>query len=213
MKFVKYLTVILLGIALGAGVRAQLSASFAVFDFEVAPSGVDMVVGISPDAARALSGSFAGASSTFQRIEGSEDVLIAYVQSSVFLSQHGDPCSWDPELETLATDIVTLHADGVSFRGRVQCPNEDQPIVIRTDLFQGMFTGHRNLVRIKMDDGAFRVIDELSASHDQTSVDLKWLSATASDEGASEDRMHVTWIVLGLVLASAIGLGLRRAFR
>jgi hypothetical protein len=213
VKLAKYLTAILIGIAVGTGVRAQMNASFAVFDFEAVPSGVDLVVGIQPDAARALSGSFEGTSSTFQRIEGSEDVLVAYIQSSVSLSQHGEQCSWNPELESLAADVITLHADGVTFRGHVICPSADQPIVIQTDLFQGMLTGHRNLVRMKMGDGAFRVIDELNASHDQTSVDPKWLSVTTSAEGASVDRIDFTWIILGLVFAVAIGLGLRRAFR
>ncbi len=213
MKCTKYLIAILLGIAVGIGARAQTNASFAVFDFEVVPSGVDLVVGIQPDAARALSGSFEGASSTFQRIEGSEDVLVAYIQSSVSLSQHGEQCSWSPELESLAADVITLHADGVTFRGHVICPSVDQPIVIQTDLFQGMFTGHRNLVRVKMDDGSFRMLDELDASHDQTSVDSTWLSATTSAEAKSVNRIDFTWIVFGLIFVVAIGLGLRHAFR
>lgn len=213
MKLAKYLIAILLGIAVGIGVRAQTNASFAVFDFEPVPSGVDLVVGIQPSAALALSGSFENTSSTFQRIEESEDSIVAYVQSSVSLSQRGAQCSWSPELEPIATDAMTLHADGVTFRGHVLCPSADQPIVIQTDLFQGMFTGHQNIVRIKTGDGIFRVIDELDASHDHASVDPKRSSVTSSGKEAPGDRIAVTGIILGLVFAVAIGLGLRRAFR
>lgn len=213
MKLAKYLVAILLGIAVGTGVRAQMNASFAVFDFEVVPSGVDLVVGIQPEAARALSGSSESTSSTFQRIEGSEDILIAYIQSSVFISQQGERCSWSPKLESLATDVITLHADGVTFRGHVICPSADQPIVIQTDLFQGMFTEHRNLVRVKTGDETFHVIDELDASHDRTFIDSTWLSATTSAEAESADRIDFTWIIFGLIFVVAIGLGLRRALR
>lgn len=214
MKLAKYLVGIFCGLSFGLCVQAQATPSFAVFDIEAAPEGFDLVVGIQPLAAQALAGSFASSSSTIQRIEANAEMIAAYIQSSVSLKQQGDRCSWDPKPEAVAQDALTLHAEGVTVRGRVHCTDAHRPIALQTDLFQGMFAEHRNIVRIKTMDGSYRVIDQLDASHDRAVLDPNLAYASSSDATMdSSDSLDVAWIVFAIVLSSVCVFGAHHFWR
>jgi len=214
VKLAKYLIGIVCGLSFGLHVQAQAIPSFAVFDIEAASEGFDLVVGIQPLAAQALAGSFVSSSSTIQRIEANAEMIAAYIQSSVSLKQQGDRCSWDPKPETVAQDTITLHAEGVTVRGRVHCADAHRSIALQTDLFQGMFAEHRNIVRMKTADGSYRVIDQLDASHDRTVLDPNLAYASSSDVSTDgSDRLDVAWILFAIVISSACVFGAHHLWR
>jgi hypothetical protein len=212
VKYVAWFIGICAGVSITLPALAQKPASFAVFDIEVVPDGVDLVVGIQPDAALALSGwQASNEDADISWLEGHADMLAAYIRSAVTLMQNGEPCTWEPRQEPLATDIVSLHADGVTFRGRVVCPDINQPFSLQTDLFEGMLSEHTNIVRLKVEDGYFRTLDELDASHDEAFITLSSMRTPSSDGAKFFAHGDLGVIVLGTILTTAIILGFRRA--
>jgi hypothetical protein len=123
--------------------------SYAVFDFEPSPDGIELVVAIQPERAAEIAG-WPGhdVNAMLHEIRAHAGMIAAYAESRVELGQGEGRCAWSASPDPVGETLLEAQADGIAVRGLVVCPRADEPFTLKTDLFTEI-PGHVNEVRYR----------------------------------------------------------------
>jgi hypothetical protein len=146
-------------------------ASYAVFDFEPGPVGMELVVAIQPERAAEIAGwSGDDANVMLREIRANTGMIAAYVESRVELHQGEERCAWSASPDPVGETLLEAQADGIAARGLVVCPLAHEPFTLETDLFAEI-PGHVNEVRYRNGE-EFVTLARLDRNAPSANVDL-----------------------------------------
>ena len=183
-------------------VIAQM-ASYAMFDFEDTGDGIELVVAIQPERAVGIAGGTGEYPTMLQEIRDKIELLAAYVESHVSISQGGADCAWQATPDPIGETLLDAQAEGITFRGRVGCPAEHQPFTLETDLFTDA-PGHVNEVRYAK-DGSYVGFARLDRENQRVDVDLReTFEQTYRESEGAQRTSFIADIVIGAIILTLI---------
>jgi hypothetical protein len=180
-------------------------ASFSMFDFEQGENGIVLVVAMQPERAIEVIGGSGEYRSMLKEIREKTEMLAAYVESHVEITQGSDECSWIATPDIVGETLLDAQAEGITVRGFVECPKTQDPFTLRTDLFVES-PGHQNYIRYREGD-VFIAFATLDRNKQRTDVDLREIfSETIREtEGAVRDAKRVNTIIAAIIIAGIFG--------
>jgi hypothetical protein len=186
-------------------VRAQ-QASYAMFDFEDTGDGIELVVAIQPERAVQIIGGEVGYEDMLQTVRDGAELLAAYAESHVELSQGKDACAWSARPDAVPETLLDAQAEGITLRGLVRCPRPQDAFSLSTDLFVES-PGHQNIVRYR-DGDAFYAFATLDYEAQRTTVDLREVFETTirQTEDVVRHARRVNEAIGAVIVVSVIGI-------
>ncbi|MBD3251726.1 hypothetical protein GF380_04720 [Candidatus Uhrbacteria bacterium] len=178
--------------------------AYSVFDFEQTDDGIELVVGLQPELALTVLGLGHTALTTLEPFDQKMELIGAYVESNVRLTQQGERCVWQTTTDPLRDSLIEQQAEGITVRGLIRCPHSEQPFDIQTDLFVDAHANQKNLLRYR-DGEQFVAFAELDRFQDSATVDLR---ETFTETRRSHPEYRVRQIVLNGLIALTLVLGL-----
>lgn len=166
---------------------------FALFDFEPTDSGLVLVVAMQPGQAFQVVRHGSDETFSLEAIGERGDLLAAFVTGRVTLVQGDMSCEWIAEPDPVPPTLLEAHAEGITVRGPVQCPDEKVNFELRTDLFVEGNPDHSNIVRYQAGEG-FHILGSLNAETQEMIINPMAFDA---DQALSKSSLSLT---IGIVL-------------
>lgn len=181
-------------------------ASYSMFDFEQREDGIVLVVAMQPERAIEIIGGTGEYQSMLREIREGTEMIAAYVESHVEITQGSDACTWSATPDIVGETLLDAQAEGITLRGIVACPKEQDPFTLKTDLFVES-PGHQNYIRYR-DGDTFITFATLDFETRKADVDLREVFAETvrETEGAVRDARRVNTIIAAVIIAGIFGI-------
>ncbi len=178
-------------------------ASYAMFDFEDTGDGIELVVAIQPERAVEVAGGTGEYPTMLKEIRDGIELLSAYVESHVMITQDGTDCAWQATPDPIGDTLLDAQAEGITFRGRVGCPADHLAFTLETDLFTDA-PGHVNEIRYAKDE-SYVAFAQLDRQTQRVDVDLRETFEQTFRQSESAQRTSlVADIVIGVLVLTFV---------
>jgi hypothetical protein len=181
---------------------------FALFDFEGHDDALVLVVAMQSEQAFDVVRSKPGEVFNLEALRERGELLAAFVSGRVNILQGSETCVWEPAPDPVPATLLEVHAEGITVRGELRCPEPGRPFMLRTDLFVDGYPDHHNIVRALVGEG-FHTLGSLDAGTRDMTVDLSVFSA----DRALKSPTPAFNIIIVIAAAAAAGLVMLLLFR
>lgn len=178
-------------------------ASYAMFDFEETEDGIVLVVATQPETVLDVVLGKAETEDPLGTIAEKGEMLAAYIERHVWISQDGEACEWTPSMDPIPPTPLDADAEGITVRAHVSCEEPHEPFTLRTDLYVEQMA-HQNIVRYRKGD-QFYTFAALDRKTQETTVDLREVF-TDSIRETEEALRHARRVntAIGLLMIAGI---------